>query len=240
MRLSHAYITNSADALAMSAVCSGTGQGQQRQEQMPCRACVHCGKVLREVHPDIAVIEPVTREITVGQIRELVSDAHIVPNEASKKVYIISPADLMNTPAQNALLKLLEDPPAHVVIILKTASPRALLPTVRSRCVLLKPGPEIDSRDDEDAMVTGFFDALERGGAQFVEFMFRLEKLSREDFEKFLADARAATAQRLRSPGTIPPSRLSQLERVLAGAQEYLDLNVGTGHIGGLICASLL
>jgi len=221
--------------LAMAAVCSGDdAQGH------PCRVCANCGKVLRGVHPDIAVIEPATREITVGQIRDLARDALIVPNEAGRKVYILSPADLMNTPAQNALLKLLEDPPAHVVIILKTDSPRALLPTVRSRCVSLKSLPETDLREDDDELSAGFFDALELGGVEFVEFMFRLEKLSREDFAKFITDARTGAAARLRSPGKIQAARLSLAESVLARAEGYLDLNVSAGHIGGMICASLL
>ena len=75
------------------------------------------------------------RDITVDQIREISADAYILPNEADRKVYIINEAEKMNLSAQNASLKLLEEPPNGAVLLLCTDNPSALLPTVRSEAV---------------------------------------------------------------------------------------------------------
>ena len=74
------------------------------------------------------------KEIMVDQVRALIEDSYILPNEAERKVYIIEDADKMNVNAQNAALKLLEEPPNGAVFILCAVNPKALLPTVRSRC----------------------------------------------------------------------------------------------------------
>jgi len=235
-RLSHAYIASAepAQTIALAAVCDSDGK-------RPCRVCTHCNKALRGIHPDIMVIEPRTQEIVVDQIRALHSDVYTVPNEAMKKAYIIQNAERMNTAAQNALLRILEEPPKHAVFILSTESPLTLLPTVRSRCVLLRSAPEhSETNESATGLVDDFFDALERGSVELMAFMFRLEKQGKDDLPEFIEGARAEVAMRLRSPDKISPELLSELERVLRQAGEYLDFNVGVGHISGIICASLL
>ncbi len=77
--------------------------------------------------------------ITIDQIREkVINNAYEKPIMSSKKVYVINDADRMNEPAQNALLKTLEEPPKYVVIILIVSNENALLPTIKSRCVTVK------------------------------------------------------------------------------------------------------
>ncbi|MCL2401582.1 MAG: hypothetical protein FWC90_02945 [Oscillospiraceae bacterium] len=237
-KLSHAYIAAGAqaDQIAMAAVCDSL-------DNKPCGTCPHCGKVSRRIHPDIAEVAPTGREITVGQVREARRDAYIMPNEAARKVYIISPADTMNTSAQNALLKVLEDPPPHAVLILKTDSPQALLPTVRSRCVTLRSVPEFNEAENSEAeaMADDFFEALEGSDIALVQIMFKLEKeLTKEAFAEFLTYARSRAAAALRNPDLSAQARYSRAERVLARAEEFCDFNVGTGHIAGLICAELI
>lgn len=73
----------------------------------------------------------------MDQIRAVSADAVVLPNEAGRKVYIIEDADSMNIPAQNAALKLLEEPPAGVMFLLCVTNAGQLLPTVRSRCTEL-------------------------------------------------------------------------------------------------------
>jgi len=241
-RLSHAYITagSFAEMLALAAVCSGTGT-------KPCKTCAHCVKALNGIHPDIITIgkQDNKREILIEQIRELKRDVIIVPNEAEKKAYIINDADTMNVNAQNAFLQILEEPPGHVVFILKSEAPDKLLPTVRSRCV------EIKARADEDNLETSafditddFFDALRQGNASLVAFMFRLEKLEKEQFSAFLATSRKQASEELRAAalnGDVSMcERLSHAESTLSKASQFLDLNVGLGHISGLICAGLV
>jgi len=248
-KLSHAYIVSGglADAIAMSAVCGNPG------ESGPCGTCPHCAKASRGVHPDIMVVEklPDKREILIDQIRELKKDVIVVPNEAGKKAYVVNDADLMNAKAQNAFLQILEEPPSHAVFILRTENPAALLPTVRSRCVELKarvPAETVTEKGRPGTageMAVELFGALERGNAQLMAFMFRLEKLDKEAFSEFLTSARDLAAAKLREcggAGDDGASRnlLSRAERVLVKAGEMLDLNVATGHLSGMICASLM
>ena len=121
--------------LASRAVCSGTGLLK------PCGACRDCRKVAAGIHPDVITLTRAAddkgrqkQNITVDQIRALSADAIVLPNEAKRKVYIIDGAETMNPAAQNAALKLLEEPPAAVVFLLCTVRPMQLLETVRSRC----------------------------------------------------------------------------------------------------------
>ena len=77
--------------------------------------------------------------ISVDEIREQVNnDIVIKPYSSRYKVYIIADADMMTVQAQNALLKTIEEPPEYAVILLLTENAEVLLPTIRSRCVMLK------------------------------------------------------------------------------------------------------
>ncbi|MDR3209512.1 MAG: DNA polymerase III subunit delta, partial [Oscillospiraceae bacterium] len=116
-KMSHAYILSgppdAALSLAAAMVCEG--------EAAPCGECPHCRKALRGIHPDIVVVAPPEgkRELSVDQIREVTQSSAVAPNEADVRVFIIDGADTMNASCQNALLKLLEEPPAHVALILR-------------------------------------------------------------------------------------------------------------------------
>ena len=240
-RLSHAYIAagGTADKLAMAAVCSGRGK-------RPCMACAHCKKSSRGVHPDIInIVKPKDRrEIVVDQIRQLKKDVIIVPNEADKKAYIINDAHLMNISAQNAFLRILEEPPRHAVFILKTDNPVELLPTVRSRCVTLKALAD-ETLPDASAMdmASEFFSAVRFGNPAIAAFMFRLEKLDREQFNAFLTAARENAASLLRTAAlgdALPREVLLRAEQAFVRATEFLDLNVSTGHVSGMLCANLI
>jgi hypothetical protein len=188
---------------------------------------------------------PDKRDIVVDQIRELKKDVIVVPNDSAKKAYVINSADLMNRNAQNAFLQTLEEPPAHAVFILRTENPAALLPTVRSRCVELKAPSDTETPDATTEEMAGeLFAAMKQGNVRLAAFMFRLEKLERDEFAGFLSAARVLAAEKLRpdSPDAACTPRLAiaRTERLLVRAGEMLDLNVSTGHISGMICANLL
>ena len=246
-KLSHAYIVSGdiADTLAMAAVCSGGGE-------KPCMNCIHCSKASRGIHPDIAIIDKREnkREIVIEQIREIKRDVIVVPNESEKKAYIINNAELMNANAQNAFLRILEEPPSHAVFILRTDFPAELLPTVRSRCVELKFRID-DSPADATILdiVSDFFSAMRLGNDSLIEFMYQLERLDKEQLAGFLTAARGQAAAELKAStlkagaadsDTAEREYLSRAERVLAKAGEFLDFNVSVGHISGLICANLI
>jgi DNA polymerase III subunit delta' len=106
-----------------------------------CGACASCRRIERGVHPDIVIIEPGdSGSIKIEEIRAIVASAGYRPFEARRRVVIIDDADAMVGPAQNALLKTLEEPPSASVFILISSMPDALLATVRSRCPRLRFG----------------------------------------------------------------------------------------------------
>lgn len=116
--------------LAAATVCIG--------EEKPCLSCPHCRKVMAGTHPDyITIDDPEKKHVPIDLIRDARADIYIQPNEANRKVYCIPRAQDMRIEAQNALLKILEEPPAYGVFILLTDNAEKLLPTVRSRCTEL-------------------------------------------------------------------------------------------------------
>ena len=88
-------------------------------------------------HPDLYVLEPLGDQIRIDAIRELRRDLHMRPFEASRRVYLVIGADLMNEDAADALLKDLEEPPEYAVLILLATRPSKLPETIRSRCQLI-------------------------------------------------------------------------------------------------------
>ena len=103
----------------------------------PCLRCTPCRKVMEGNHPDFITVEdPEHKNVAVRIVREIREDVFIRPNESDYKVYLF-PQEL-GIEGQNALLKILEEPPKHGVFLLLTDNPDKLLPTVRSRCTELK------------------------------------------------------------------------------------------------------
>ncbi len=108
----------------------------------PCLHCVPCRKVMDNAHPDfITVDDPEKKTVPVDLIRQARADIYIQPNESDYKIYLFPRAQDMGLPGQNALLKVLEEPPHYGVFILLTDNPERLLPTVRSRCTELSLRP---------------------------------------------------------------------------------------------------
>jgi DNA polymerase III subunit delta' len=107
----------------------------------PCGRCRTCGRTARAIHPDLFLVSPETAAIKIEQVREAVREIAGLPFEARARAVIIDDAHTMTEQAMNALLKSLEEPPATSHLILVTASPQALLPTIRSRCQTVRLGP---------------------------------------------------------------------------------------------------
>ena len=106
------------------------------RENAPCGVCSACRKVLGGNHPDfITVTDPEHKNIAVKIVREIRDDVFIRPNEAEHKIYLF--AQDLGIEGQNALLKVLEEPPEYGVFMLLTDNPEKILPTVRSRCTEL-------------------------------------------------------------------------------------------------------
>lgn len=92
-------------------------------------------------HPDVGMVIPYNRNILVDAVRNLETEANFRPFEAVSRIFIVDDADKMNESASNALLKTLEEPPVTSHLILITSKPDALLPTIRSRCQMMRFAP---------------------------------------------------------------------------------------------------
>jgi len=248
--LSHAYITASLSEdsrsrseaiLSAAAVCSA-------EANKPCGVCRDCRKAQSGVHPDIIHIRRETddkgkqkKEIRVDQIREMIGQAQIMPNEADGKAFVIHEAELMNTQAQNALLKLLEEPPRGVVLILSTATPTMLLETVRSRCI------ELTENDDAPALdyelrkeVLKYLELAAKGKKSYL-LAWCNDKAGRTDTAGAVSFAEAVCAVltdilcgREKDYG-LSKQRCWALLELMETCRGYLAVNTGVKHVFGLI-----
>ena len=103
-----------------------------------CDQCVSCRKIDEGVHPDLLLLEPENQAIKVDQVRQMQKVLAYKPYEGRRRVCIIAAADRMAPHMSNILLKTLEEPPLHTVIVLLARHPRLMLPTILSRCQLIR------------------------------------------------------------------------------------------------------
>lgn len=149
-KISHAYLFQGerlsgkrmiADIFARALQCEGDGD-------RPCNQCRSCRQAINGNHPDIIYVEhDKPNVISVDNIRTQINgDIAIKPYSSAYKIYIMDEAEKMNTQAQNALLKTLEEPPEYAVIMLLSTRAEAMLPTILSRCVALNTKPVSDDK----------------------------------------------------------------------------------------------
>ena len=248
--LSHAYIAASLSedtrsrtvrVLSAAAVCSAS-------DNKPCGTCRDCRKAADGVHPDIIHIRRETddkgklrKEIRVDQVRDIIGQAQIMANEANGKAFVIHEAELMNENAQNALLKLLEEPPGGIVLILSTATPTMLLETVRSRCIEISAnddasGPDADVRRE----VLQYLELTAKGKRS--ELLAWCNKtaggtdvagaLSFVDAVRFVLTDILCGREQVRG---LDKEKCWQLLALMDRCTEYLHVNTGVKHVFGLI-----
>lgn len=180
--------------IAKAAVCIGGNK--------PCDGCNPCHLVTDGNHPDVTVVTPEDgkKNIAVSQIREVRSDAFIKPHSADKRVFIIDKAQSMNEYAQNALLKVLEEPPAGVIFVLLADSRTKLLPTVISRCNLfsLPPSENASADNPQEETAQEFIKLLLSGDEMgMLKLLYPLEK-SRVKAEEFFEALKIQTADAIK------------------------------------------
>ncbi len=106
-----------------------------------CDRCPSCKKIDHHLHPDVSLVEPEGQTLKVEQVREMQSALAYKPYEGRRRVIILSAADRMAPNMSNTLLKTLEEPPLHTVIILLAKTPKGILPTILSRCQSIRFNP---------------------------------------------------------------------------------------------------
>lgn len=234
-----------AETLAARAVCTGAGE-------KPCGLCRDCRKAAAGVHPDIQHIRRAADDkgkpkqfITVDQIRALSADAAVLPNEARRKVYILEEAETMNPAAQNAALKLLEEPPADAVFLLCTTRPMQLLATVRSRCATVNVAGGDAPREGEAAELSaGYLRAVNTlDPAQVLRWCSQNENLDPQAMAAFLESLRERLADllccRLRG-GRLSRAQMMHLCALCDRCGAYLKVNTNVKQLFGLLAVDAL
>ncbi len=118
------------------------------QGEIPCGGCKDCRMISNDAHPDVITVSASGKSgnYRADDLRPLISDAYIASNEGGYKIYILPDIDKALPAAQNTLLKIFEEPPDHVIIIMTAEKQENVLPTVRSRAIVINV-PEASHED---------------------------------------------------------------------------------------------
>lgn len=143
---SHAYILELPPGENRRLFAEDLAARIQCEKRTGCGECASCRAAAGGNHPDIITITHEKENlISVSEIRDqLVGDMYIKPYQSRYKIYLVDDADKMNSQAQNAILKTLEEPPVYGMIFLLSANRHAFLPTVLSRCICPETGANRD------------------------------------------------------------------------------------------------
>jgi DNA polymerase-3 subunit delta' len=187
-RLAHAYLFAGPRGSGKEAVAGTLAKALNclEAEHDSCDRCDSCRRIDAGNHPDIYWLRPESksRRISIEQIRDFERGINLKPTSARIKVGIVVDADCLGEEASNAFLKTLEEPPAQTVILLLTAEPQRLLPTILSRCLKLSFGSTARSvspyRDRLVPLLVNFTRRDERGIRAAYQFLAEINGLLQE------------------------------------------------------------
>lgn len=203
----------------------------------PCLACSACKKVLTRAHTDVRVIDGGAEgAVKIDDIRALRADLFVRPFDSDCKINIIAHAETLNTAAQNALLTVLEEPPPYASFLLLTRNARALLPTVRSRCALIRlpPAPEPPPAPEDTQRAERYLRAVFSGdGWEIAGAALSLEKLPRDELSRVLR-AGLVYLEKAFFAGTSPQRAMALCETFLK-LLDALEGNASPGSVCGVL-----
>lgn len=202
-----------------------------QEQDKPCLRCPACRKVLDGVHPDFITVEdPEHKNVAVKIIRQVRDDMFVRPNEASHKIYFLPQS--LGVEGQNALLKILEEPPPYGVFLLLADNPEKLLPTVRSRCVELRLRPLGDAaletalrREFPEAEQAAIAGAIARSGGYLGQAKMLLSQQPSLQTVQFVQAM--ATRDRLLLTQILVPMEKWKRDQAVAEWQQWLAVAEG-------------
>lgn len=233
----------------------------ENKDRTPCGECEHCRKAKERIHPDIITItKPDDKKHFVkDDVKKMVADAYLTPNEADVKVFIIKEMQLMTEESQNLLLKILEEPPKYTAFILTSDNSNAVIGTVLSRVVRLRMGKASATEYSEKAIAVTekFVDAIlspyEYNRIEATAALDGNKALTAEVLEALVAVFRDAIA--LKSGGKILAEAFASKSRALAdslilekllkmydtvtGLLRSLENNPNYNLLSAILCASI-
>lgn len=202
-------------ALQFAKALNCLGEGARRGDA--CDHCSPCKKIDHGLHPDVLLIEPEGQNIRVDQVRQLQRDLAYRPYEGKRRVCILTAADRMAPNMSNILLKTLEEPPLHTVIVLLANNSRFILPTILSRCQLIRfhslPSPlvskwltENKGLDEKEAHLLASLSEGSPGKA--LEIQEEIREIQREELLKEWIGSKSLSPERIASwVGSLPNER---------------------------------
>jgi len=252
-RIGHAYLLYghgdkmpAARYFAAAILCKG--------QNKPCGMCESCGKITSGNHADVITHQSNGNKDSfhIKQVREICSDAYIMPNESSYKVYIIDNADTMTKGAYNAFLKMLEEPPKHAIFILVCQEKSALPETVLSRLYpILIQAQEAVSEVDITGVARQIADkneyklllelsAFEKDKLLFIEMCDCLIDLIRRSIYISIGANGQDNTICVEFSQRFSTVRLMQFVRDLEEAKLLLKTNVSISLVSARTCAALI
>jgi len=235
--------------LAAAMECTG--------EDAPCGLCPACQKVLRDIHPDVITVQdPEHKNISMDVLRQLRTDAYIMPNEGRRKIYIFPDCQILDPKTQNVLLKVLEEGPPQAAFIFCTESSATLLQTIRSRSVEWRLSPAAAAEEGRDENARELCALLcEKRAADITAFFTDLEnsKISREQLQRLLSQSRDILCRALAASygcgahhseqqlaDRLGRQKLSRLTDLLQEFIRQCGYNIGVGHMTGALAVALV
>jgi len=204
--------------------------GKERGDS--CDQCSSCKKIEGLIHPDVLVLEPENQTLKVEQVRQMQRDLAFRPYEGKYRICILASADRMAPHMSNTLLKTLEEPPPYTILILLAHHLRLILPTILSRCQLIRFNPLpiplvaqwLRERQGIEEGEARLFASLSEGSpGKALEIEEEIKKMSREELLTGLVGENSFSAERIQSwVKSLPTQERERLILVLEVAKTLL------------------